>query len=153
MLTKAIIFAANAHDGQLDKVGVPYILHPLAVMNAVSPDPEAMQVAVLHDVIEDCGVTEQDLLEEGFSEVVVGAVVALSREPAGTPGRRTYRQYVLDLLPNDLARKVKRADAQHNMSPDRCGKLPPSERGIVHRYEMTVDIIDGYDSYEGRNDG
>ena len=51
-IEKALQIAARAHEGQKDKDGQPYILHPLRVMNAVEGEP-AKVVAVLHDVIED----------------------------------------------------------------------------------------------------
>lgn len=52
-LMVAIRIATDAHDGQLDKIGMPYILHPMAVMDMFEPDQlECRIVAVLHDVLE-----------------------------------------------------------------------------------------------------
>ena len=59
-IEKALQIAARAHEGQKDKDGQPYILHPLRVMNAVEDEPVKV-VAVLHDVIEDTSVTADDL--------------------------------------------------------------------------------------------
>ena len=56
----AIAFAAQRHRGQKDKAGKPYILHPLRVMLAMHTDEER-RVAVLHDVMEDRGVTRREL--------------------------------------------------------------------------------------------
>jgi (p)ppGpp synthase/HD superfamily hydrolase len=56
----AIAFAATKHVNQTDRAGQPYILHPLRVMAAMDTD-EAKRVAILHDVVEDCGVTLDDL--------------------------------------------------------------------------------------------
>ena len=61
----AIAFAAKAHVAQRDKAGEPYILHPLRVM--LDPSLRTVEeriTAVLHDVMEDCGVTEEELLCE-----------------------------------------------------------------------------------------
>ncbi len=55
-LERAIALAAQAHAGQVDKGGAPYILHPLRVMLRLT-HPEARIVAVLHDVLEDCPIT------------------------------------------------------------------------------------------------
>jgi len=52
-LERAIAIAAEAHAGQVDKAGAPYILHPLRMMLSVSSIDERI-VAVLHDVCEDC---------------------------------------------------------------------------------------------------
>ena len=65
-LEKAIELAARHHAGQLDKGGMPYILHPLAVMMAVD-DQRAKIVAVLHDALEDTALTEADLRGAGFA--------------------------------------------------------------------------------------
>jgi guanosine-3',5'-bis(diphosphate) 3'-pyrophosphohydrolase len=54
-IEKALQIAAKAHEGQKDKEGLPYILHPLRVVHRVQGE-EAQIVAVLHDVIEDTSV-------------------------------------------------------------------------------------------------
>ena len=52
MLEKALILAAKAHTGQVDKGGAPYILHPIRVMLACEEEKEKI-VALLHDTLED----------------------------------------------------------------------------------------------------
>ncbi|WP_340004255.1 hypothetical protein MHH52_20625 [Paenibacillus sp. FSL K6-0276] len=71
-LTKAILIAAQAHDGQLDKGNNPYILHPLRLLTKASTDRMRI-VAVLHDVIEDTDMTFEKLRYEGFEEEIVEA--------------------------------------------------------------------------------
>ncbi|WP_205516203.1 GTP pyrophosphokinase [Paenibacillus sp. SYP-B3998] len=71
-LSRAIIIATQAHEGQIDKGGKPYILHPLRLM-LKAPDNDSKVVSVLHDVIEDTDVTMEQLKEEGFSEVIIEA--------------------------------------------------------------------------------
>ena len=67
-LERAIAIATEAHAGQVDKAGAPYVLHPLRLMLAVSSVDERI-VSVLHNVIEDCpGWTFDRLRREGFSE-------------------------------------------------------------------------------------
>ena len=75
-LERAIAIAATAHTGQVDKGGAPYILHPLKVMLRMNTLEERI-VAVLHDVVEDCGVSLDDLRGEGFSEEVLAAIAAV----------------------------------------------------------------------------
>jgi (p)ppGpp synthase/HD superfamily hydrolase len=60
MLNKAIEIAARAHAGQVDKGGLPYILHPLRIMLTRENEMERI-CAVLHDVIEDSVVSLDDL--------------------------------------------------------------------------------------------
>ena len=59
-LTDAIMLACAAHRGQVDKAGAPYILHSLRVMLAVTGEDQRI-AAVLHDVVEDCGVDVADI--------------------------------------------------------------------------------------------
>ena len=67
LLTQAVIFAANAHDGATRKGSkTPYIVHPMeaaAIAAALTRDEEVIAAAALHDVAEDCGVSEQELTE------------------------------------------------------------------------------------------
>ena len=65
-LEKAIKIAVEAHTGQVDKGGNPYILHPLRVMLSRNTEEERI-VGVLHDVVEDCeGWKWLRLQDEGF---------------------------------------------------------------------------------------
>ena len=59
-LEDAIALAVEAHRGQTDKVGQPYILHPLRVMFRCETEHERM-AAILHDVVEDCGISLDEL--------------------------------------------------------------------------------------------
>jgi len=77
MLPSAILLAAGWHDGQVDKGGRPYILHPLRVMLAM-PDSKHMIAAVLHDVLEDCDVNPA-LIRTRFGGEIREAVGALTR--------------------------------------------------------------------------
>ena len=79
-LERAIAIAAQAHAGQLDKGGAPYVLHPLRVMQKQTCE-EARIVGALHDVIERGGSdwTLTRLAQEGFAAVVLGALDAVSR--------------------------------------------------------------------------
>ena len=63
-LERAIEIAAKAHAGQIDKAGEPYILHPLRLMLSMDSDVGRI-VAVLHDVVEDSGITLDQLRAEG----------------------------------------------------------------------------------------
>ena len=73
-LEKAIKIALEAHTGQVDKGGNPYILHPLRVMLSLNSEEERI-VGVLHDVVEDCeGWTWERLKEEGCSDEIIAAL-------------------------------------------------------------------------------
>ena len=117
-IEKALQIAARAHEGQKDKDGQPYILHPLRVMNAVEGEP-AKIVAVLHDVIEDTSVTPEDLRREGFDEVVLAALDCVTHRK-GEP----YADYVVRCKGDRIGRRVKLADLEDNSRPSRACCVP-----------------------------
>lgn len=86
---RAFLFAQRAHKEQIRKyTGDPYIIHPTAVAALAlhtGLSEHAVVAALLHDVIEDRGVTADDLLAAGFHEVAVRYVVALSDPPKDSP--------------------------------------------------------------------
>ncbi|MBO7364144.1 MAG: GTP pyrophosphokinase, partial [Lachnospiraceae bacterium] len=59
--------AKEAHAGQTDRGGTPYILHPLHVADRM-PDEKRAVIAVLHDVLEDTDLTAEDLVRAGIPE-------------------------------------------------------------------------------------
>lgn len=110
LLSKAILIATNAHHGQFDRGGNPYILHPLTVLDLLNTNDEELQcIALLHDVIEDTKTTFQDLREAGMTERVIDAVRALTKMPG-----QTYDEYKDGVFTNVDAMKVKQADLTHN---------------------------------------
>ncbi|MFC3636646.1 HD domain-containing protein [Camelimonas fluminis] len=108
-LNEAIVLAVNAHAGQTDKAGEPYILHVLRVMLA-QVDIDAMTVAALHDVVEDSSITIADLAEAGWSPRIVDAVDAMTRRDG-----EDYFDFARRAAANTLARPVKIADLRDNL--------------------------------------
>ncbi len=110
MLAKMLVIATNAHAGQFDKGGSPYILHPLKVMHYTkSQDEEIQCIALGHDVIEDTSVTYQDLRDAGISDRVIAGLKALTKVPG-----QTYQEYKEGVFANRDAMIVKMADLRHN---------------------------------------
>jgi (p)ppGpp synthase/HD superfamily hydrolase len=107
-IEKALQIAARAHEGQVDKEGLPYILHPLRVMAGVA-GLEAQIVALLHDVIEDTPVTADDLRREGFPEAIIAAVLCVTHRKD-----EPYADYVVRGKGNEIARRVKLSDLEDN---------------------------------------
>jgi (p)ppGpp synthase/HD superfamily hydrolase len=112
-IEKALQIAANAHEGQKDKEGLPYILHPLRVMMSVE-GAEAQIVALLHDVIEDTPVTADDLRQAGFSEKIIDALLCVTHRKD-----EAYADSVVRCRGNEIARRVKLADLTDNSRLDR----------------------------------
>jgi (p)ppGpp synthase/HD superfamily hydrolase len=135
-LERAIAIALEAHAGQRDKAGDPYILHPLRVMLGVTTSDERV-VAVLHDVVEDSTWTLDDLREEGFIEEIVQAVDALSHREG-----ESYDDFVRRSGACPLARRVKFADLEDNMNLSRICGPTEGDHTRVERYRRALSILE-----------
>ncbi len=125
---KALQIAIRAHKGQKDKAGHDYILHPIRVSERCD-DPRAKIVALLHDTIEDTNVTADYLREEGFTEEIVEAVLAVTRREG-----EEYNDYVRRAAQNELGRMVKRADLEDNMDIRRLPELTDRDVERLRKY-------------------
>ena len=137
-LERAIAIAAAAHAGQVDKAGQPYILHPLRVMLRVHT-PEERMAAVLHDVVEDTNVTLEQLAAEGFSEAVLAAVEALTKQPGESRMDAASRA-----VKNGVARTVKLADNAENMDLSRIASPTEKDFARLKEYESVRALLLGY---------
>ncbi|MFF2091407.1 HD domain-containing protein [Paenibacillus sp. NPDC058174] len=131
----AISIALQAHKGQTDKGGVPYILHPLAVMNRVSTMEEKI-AAVLHDVVEDSDVTLEQLRQLGFSAEIVDAVRVLTKQEG-----ESYDAFVARAAANPIARMVKIADIQENMDLSRIKEPSAVDHQRVEKYRAALERL------------
>lgn len=123
----AFQIAQQAHNGQVDKSGNPYIEHPLRV-SAKFTQPAHQCIALLHDVLEDSDYTSDDLRVAGISNEVIGAVVALTHlknEPLD--------QYYERIKKNPLALTVKLADIEDNTDPGRLALLDEETRSRLEK--------------------
>jgi (p)ppGpp synthase/HD superfamily hydrolase len=137
-LSKAISFASMAHEGQYDKSGKPYILHPLHVMNAVKhKGPLYMIVAVLHDVVEDCDYTIKDLSGMGFSHSALRALDLLDMR------NKEYQPRIIQIATNPVARVVKMEDIRHNMQLDRLLFLTKKDHDRAKKYHTAYVYLNG----------
>lgn len=128
-LARAIMIAANAHFGQYDKGGKPYILHPLHLMNELLYDKELAAIAVLHDVTEDSDVTLEDLKIEGFSNRVIAALRLLDHDK-----KDTYEDYIEKIAKNIDAITVKRKDLEHNSRITRLKGIEQKDFRRIEKY-------------------
>ena len=135
MVNKAMGIAAMAHRGQKDKAGEAYILHPLRVA-AMMTTEEEIAVALLHDVVEDSVYTLNDLKLAGFPAPVIHAVDLLTRRKG-----QSYKDYVLKLKTDPLARKVKIADLKHNSDLSRLPKLKAQDLKRVQKYQDALAVL------------
>ena len=135
LLALAIAIANQAHAGQLDKAGKPYISHPLTVM-AQMDTLESKIVAVLHDAIEDSDLKIEDLVEQGFPEFITDAIAAITKLE-GEP----YEGYILRVKSNAIARKVKIADVTHNMDISRIANPTEKDFQRLEKYQKVLQEL------------
>ena len=131
-LARAIQIATNAHTGQFDKGGKPYILHPLHLMNQLLFDTQLATIAVLHDAIEDSDgeVTISMLQNEGFSERVCCAVDLLTHR-----NNSNYLDvYIKGICSNIDAIRVKRKDLEHNSDISRLKGVTQKDLARMEKY-------------------
>lgn len=133
-------FAAAAHAGQVDKIGVPYIEHVRAVAAGLAPfGDELVMAGLLHDVIEDTDVTAAQLLATGVPLRVVGIVKDVTNQP-GVP----YEEKIHRITSSRDATLVKIADNAHNSHPDRAAQLPDDKRArLATKYRAARDVLWG----------
>ncbi len=120
---RAYRFADEAHLGVTRRSGEPYITHPIAVALQCTEwklDSQALMAALLHDVMEDCGVTKADLVEKfgaNVAELVDGLTKLdkLNFETQEEGQVESFRKMLLAMARDVRVILVKLADRTHNM--------------------------------------
>ncbi len=135
-LERALAIAATAHEGQLDKGGSPYILHPIRVMLRVDTVEERI-AAIMHDVVEDSDVTLDSLRSEGFSDAVLNAIHALTKRPG-----EKYEDFIDRSAADPIAREVKLADLAENSDLTRIPAPTAIDHERIARYRRAIDRIE-----------
>ncbi len=134
---EALCLAVRAHDGQYDKGGSPYILHPLAVMNLLSNENERI-LALLHDTVEDTDVTNEEV-REGFGDVIADALDCLTHRK-----NETYEEYIDRVASNPLSVDVKLADLRHNMDLSRIPDPTEKDWERIRKYKRVREKLARY---------
>ena len=133
---KAMRLAYEAHAGQWDKSGVPYVFHPLHLAEQM-PDEDCTVAALLHDVVEDTGTTLEDLRRAGFPPRALEAVALLTHDEA-----EPYLDYVARLKQNPVARTVKLADLRHNSDLRRVDRVTEKDLARVEKYAAAIRLLE-----------
>ena len=123
LVRRAYRFADEAHLGQLRNSGEPYITHPIAVAAQCAEwklDAQALMAALLHDAIEDCGVTKSELIERFGAPVaeLVDGLTKLDKLQFNTREENqaeSFRKMLLAMARDVRVILVKLADRTHNM--------------------------------------
>ncbi|RXZ77995.1 GTP pyrophosphokinase [Paenibacillaceae bacterium] len=135
-LTKAITLATGMHDGQYDKGGNPYILHPLRLMLKCETEEERI-VALLHDIVEDTEITLEYLQSLNlFSNKVVDAIDCLTRRKS-----EKYDEFIYRVKTNELATKIKILDIEDNMDVSRLIEFTVKDKERMKKYGAAMYIL------------
>lgn len=138
LLFKALEIATTLFENDVDKGGLPYMLHLAYVYKHVSTYEEKV-IALLHDTIEDKDVSSIDLLEIGFPKKIVDDVLVLTRvKPT------SYEDYIATILNNASreALNVKAADLENNIDLTRIKKTTVKDyQRVEKRYIPTREKI------------
>jgi len=145
----ANIIVRKAFEGKKDKAGMPYINHLVTVATNTSgyisyghqvDDKDLECTALLHDLLEDCPEWTEGALRTLFSDTVVDAVVALTKMPQS----ESYREYILRVASNPLARIVKLADLKHNMDITRQNSFDDVDIDRLEKYHKAYITLVNY---------
>ena len=134
---KAMKIAYDAHHGQLDKGGSPYIFHPIHLAEQME-DEVSCCAALLHDVVEDTSVTMEEL-EMQFPQDIITVLRLLTHEE-GVP----YEDYVRQIRGNPVAMKIKLADIAHNSDQSRlscCGISEDGKAALRSKYTKATAVL------------
>lgn len=132
---KAMKLAYEAHHGQIDKNGIPYIFHPIHLAEQMQDELTAV-CALLHDVVEDTPYTLCDLREIGFPDEVIAALALLTHQES-VP----CMDYVRKIKANRIASAVKLADLRHNSDLSRLDKADAAAMERAKKYSQAIAIL------------
>lgn len=132
---RAIQLAYQAHHGQTDKTGLPYIHHPLYLAEQMTDEVTTI-TALLHDTLEDTNLTIADLQAEGFPADAIEAVRRLTHDPSVS-----YLDYIRGLRDNPIAVAVKLADLTHNSDLSRLDAVTETDLQRREKYQKAIQIL------------
>ena len=127
----ALQIAEEAHRGQTDSAGFPYILHPILVAEQQKIEA-AVVAALLHDVCEDCGITLKELLDRGVPKEAVEAVRLLTHRK-GVP----YLDYIRAMQQQDR-RGGQAGRSGHEPGAGPAGDVPEGAEGTTEEKERHI---------------
>jgi (p)ppGpp synthase/HD superfamily hydrolase len=140
----AVVLAAHAHAGQVDKLGRDYFeAHLLPIAAELRVHGEYAEMAgLLHDILEDTELTEEDLRERGVPAEVVRAVVSVTKRHG-----ESYADLIERSAADPLGRRVKLADNAHNLAanPALARTDPEQAKRLREKYHRARAVLLGVD--------
>ena len=127
LLHKMIVLSTETYDGKKDRMGMPYILHPMWVMVMMSkayPDMDLLCVALGQDLFNMSELTKEDIIAQGFNQRVVDGIIALTKKE-----NESFKEYKSRVMENSDAMRVKFYDLTHDMDMRRIKN--PTEQDFI----------------------
>lgn len=128
LLDRAAEICVAKHAGQRDKSGKAYFLHPMRVALRCTTDDERI-VAILHDVVEDTDITAEYLLEQGFPQYIVNAILSVTKQEG-----ESYEEFIDRAKRNSIGRQVKIYDLEDNLNLLRIESVTPEITARLNKY-------------------
>ncbi len=134
MFNKALKIAYDAHEGQVDKAGKDYILHPLRVCLDVKGCEQKI-IAILHDVVENSHYTLAEL-SSYFTREIIDALDALAKRPG-----EFFEDYIIRVSQNNLASQVKIIDLYDNINISRLPEVIDVDLVRNQKYKNALNTL------------
>lgn len=136
IVQRALNMAIKAHEGQLDKGGMPYINHPVYLALQMDNNDEKA-IALLHDVLEDSDFLYEDV-EAEVDENIARCVKCLTRKE-----NEDYFDYIKRIKKTDwFATKIKIADLKHNSDILRIKEPTDKDYKRIEKYQKAIQILE-----------
>ncbi len=144
LVKRAYYYAEQAHDGQLRRSGEAYITHPLEVASVLANmhmDHQSLMAAMLHDVIEDTGISKRALAEQ-FGDVVADLVDGVSKltqidfDSQAEKEAENFQKMAMAMARDIRVIMVKLADRLHNMRT--LGSMPPEKKRRIAKQTLEI---------------
>jgi hypothetical protein len=138
LLEKAALICITNHAGQTDKAGKAYFQHPMRVALRCAGTEQKI-VALLHDIIEDTSVTPEYLLEQGFSQTIVDAILSLTKREG-----ESYEDFICRAAENPIGRVVKLQDLKDNLDVMRLNEVTNEDAQRLTKYLAARSYLMNY---------
>jgi (p)ppGpp synthase/HD superfamily hydrolase len=143
----ALELAVAAHDGQVDKGGLPYIEHCLTVAHraydaairegwSIERALLAYSVGLLHDTLEDCPSASFDMVFDAIGARGADAVLAMTHRKG-----EAREDYIARLSRDEIANLVKRCDLSHNMDLGRLANPTKADHDRREKYDAELKLL------------
>ena len=131
----------SSHEGQTDKLGVPYIFHLIEVAEQAKSEEETI-VSLLHDFLEDIHPEMDESSAMEYFDPMFGRRISLALIALKHDSNTPYMEYLKQVAQNELAFTVKKYDMRSNSNPQRLALLPEADRiRLTEKYSKALDFL------------